>query len=92
MEDVWQVQEAKNRLSELLDKALSEGPQVITRHGKPVVQVIALDERAPYGAAASAAEADLLDFLLNAPKSGLPEGLPTMPRSTKSRKPIFGES
>lgn len=29
----WQVQEAKARLSELLEKTQSEGPQVITRHG-----------------------------------------------------------
>jgi antitoxin Phd len=39
MSAVWQVQEAKNRLSELIEKALEEGPQTITRHGKPVVIV-----------------------------------------------------
>jgi prevent-host-death family protein len=30
---VWQVQEAKTRLSELIEKAQTEGPQTITRHG-----------------------------------------------------------
>ncbi len=30
---VWQVQEAKTRLSELIERAQTEGPQTITRHG-----------------------------------------------------------
>jgi prevent-host-death family protein len=36
----WQLQEAKNKLSELIDRALAEGPQVITRHGVEVVVVM----------------------------------------------------
>ncbi len=36
----WQLQEAKNRLSALIDRALEEGPQVITRHGVEVVVVM----------------------------------------------------
>jgi antitoxin Phd len=36
----WQLQEAKNKLSELIERALAEGPQVITRHGEEVVIVI----------------------------------------------------
>lgn len=39
----WQLQEAKNKLSELIDRALSEGPQVITRHGVEVAVVIPFD-------------------------------------------------
>jgi prevent-host-death family protein len=48
MSRVWQLQEAKNRLSEVVDRALTEGPQTVTRHGKPVVVIIAkaeLDKR-----------------------------------------------
>jgi len=37
----WQLQEAKNRLSEVVGLALSEGPQTITRHGRPTVVVVA---------------------------------------------------
>jgi prevent-host-death family protein len=37
----WQLQEAKNRLSEVVDLALEEGPQTVTRHGKEVVVVVA---------------------------------------------------
>ncbi len=29
----WQVQEAKQRLSEVIRRAVSDGPQVVTRHG-----------------------------------------------------------
>jgi len=36
----WQLHEAKNKLSELIDRALAEGPQVITRHGVEVVVVM----------------------------------------------------
>jgi len=40
----WQIQEAKARFSEMLEKALSEGPQTITRHGKDVAVVIPIDK------------------------------------------------
>lgn len=40
----WQVQQAKQRFSELVRRALHEGPQVVTRHGEEVVVVLAADE------------------------------------------------
>jgi prevent-host-death family protein len=40
----WQLQEAKNRLSEVVDLALSEGPQTVTRHGKDVAVIVAKGE------------------------------------------------
>lgn len=40
----WKVAEAKARFSELIDKALREGAQEITRHGKRAVVVVAADE------------------------------------------------
>jgi prevent-host-death family protein len=30
----WQLQDAKNRLSEVVDTSLSNGPQIISRRGK----------------------------------------------------------
>lgn len=41
--DPWQLQDAKNRLSEVVDQALQSGPQVVTRRGEPVVVVVAYD-------------------------------------------------
>lgn len=36
----WQLQEAKDRFSELVERALSEGPQDITVRGEPVAVLI----------------------------------------------------
>ena len=33
MPQMWQLQEAKNRLSEVVEQAIRSGPQVITRRG-----------------------------------------------------------
>ncbi|GAB4432127.1 MAG: hypothetical protein OHK0015_19270 [Chloroflexi bacterium OHK40] len=40
MGKVWQLQEAKNRLSEVIDEALRDGPQVITRRGAETAVVL----------------------------------------------------
>jgi len=40
----WQLQDAKNQLSELVNRALTEGPQTITRHGRPAVIVVDFKE------------------------------------------------
>ena len=40
----WQMQEAKQKLSEVVDRAVEDGPQTITRHGVDVVVVVAIDE------------------------------------------------
>jgi len=40
----WQVQEAKQRFSELVQRALDEGPQTVTRHGDEVVVVLSKRE------------------------------------------------
>ena len=40
----WKVAEAKARFSELIDRALHEGAQEITRHGKRTVVVVATEE------------------------------------------------
>lgn len=40
----WQLQEAKNKFSEVVDDALTKGPQVITRHGVETVVVVSYAE------------------------------------------------
>jgi antitoxin Phd len=40
----WQVQDAKQRVSELLRVAHIEAPQVVTRHGREIAVVIAIAE------------------------------------------------
>ncbi|MEI7639006.1 MAG: type II toxin-antitoxin system Phd/YefM family antitoxin [Syntrophus sp. (in: bacteria)] len=40
----WQLQEAKSRLSQVVDHALRQGPQTITLRGKPAVVVVSFEE------------------------------------------------
>jgi prevent-host-death family protein len=42
--DSWQLQEAKSRLSKVVEHALHEGPQTITLRGKPAVVVVSFEE------------------------------------------------
>ena len=44
MSKKWQLQEAKNKFSEVIDDALKEGPQVITRRGVQVAVVLSFDQ------------------------------------------------
>lgn len=44
MAKVWQLQEVKNKFSEVVDGALEHGPQIITRRGEEVAVVISYKE------------------------------------------------
>lgn len=71
MNAVWQVQEAKNRFSEMIEQALAKGPQVITRHGRPVARVVAVSAAADstHTAQSLAPQVDgFAKYLLGAPR------------------------
>jgi antitoxin Phd len=40
----WQLQVAKQRFSELVERARHEGPQIVTKHGKEAVVVVSTEE------------------------------------------------
>ena len=42
--DHWQIQDAKQRFSEMIRAVRDEGPQVITRHGEDVAVVVDIAE------------------------------------------------
>jgi prevent-host-death family protein len=42
--NVWQLQEAKSRFSELVEKAISSGPQFVTRRGERTVVILSVKE------------------------------------------------
>ena len=44
MNAIWQIQDAKNKLSEVISCALTQGPQVITKHGEKTVVVVSYAE------------------------------------------------
>ena len=62
----WKLQDAKSRFSELFDRALMEGAQIVSRRGKQKVVVIAKEEydrlTRPPGS--------LSKFLLDSPLAG----------------------
>jgi prevent-host-death family protein len=62
--DHWQIQEAKQRFSEMIRAATSKGPQVITRHGEDIAIVIDVREFHRLSRAA----VNLTDVLLGGPK------------------------
>ena len=60
----WQVQTAKQRFSELVERAVAEGPQVVTKHGRETVVVLEIGEyRRLLGV-----PMDFKEFLLSIPK------------------------
>ncbi|MGK9236669.1 type II toxin-antitoxin system Phd/YefM family antitoxin [Inquilinus limosus] len=60
----WQVQEAKARFSEVVEKARTEGPQTITRHGRERAVLLSIED---YRALLSQ-QADVRALLLGGPK------------------------
>ena len=44
MIQIWQLQEAKNKLSRVVENAVNSGPQIITRHGVEVAIVLSFAE------------------------------------------------
>jgi antitoxin Phd len=40
MKHIWQLQEAKNKFSEVVEGALSQGPQLVTKRGVEAVIVL----------------------------------------------------
>ncbi|TWI74160.1 prevent-host-death family protein [Desulfobotulus alkaliphilus] len=44
IENYWQLQDAKNKFSHLVETAQKKGPQIVTRHGKEAVVVLSVEE------------------------------------------------
>ena len=40
----WQLQDAKNRFSEVVQKAIEQGPQIITRRGVKTVVILSVED------------------------------------------------
>ncbi len=67
MNGTWQIQDAKNRLSEVIDRALKQGPQLITRRGEKTVVVVAYSEYEKL----RKSQGKLSEFFQNSPLAGL---------------------
>ena len=40
----WSVADAKARFSAMIDKARSNGPQILTKNGKPIAVLVSIEE------------------------------------------------
>jgi prevent-host-death family protein len=66
MDDIWTVAEAKAKFSEVLDRALADGPQTITRNGKLTAVIVSAEE----WARRAKREGTLAEFFANSPLRG----------------------
>jgi len=64
--DTWKLQDAKARFSEGADRALHDGPQVVTRHGENAVVIVAYREFV-----GTEPVQDFKDFPMSIPRVGL---------------------
>jgi len=60
----WQVQEAKTKLSEVIERARSEGPQTITKHGKARAVILSIEDYEGL----KRPQPNLIDYLRNGPR------------------------
>lgn len=67
MAHTWQLQDAKNRLSEVVDRAQHTGPQIITRRGTEVAVVLSYEEYARL----QQAQTSLSEFFRLSPLAGI---------------------
>lgn len=63
----WQLQDAKNRFSEVVERAHDEGPQVVTKRGVETAVVLSIEEYHKL----CAAKPSFKEFLAMAPLDGL---------------------
>lgn len=66
---IWQLQEAKNRFSEVVNEAIENGPQIVSRHGEEVVVILAYSEYRQM----QKAQIPLDQFFLQSPLRGIEE-------------------
>jgi prevent-host-death family protein len=78
----WGVAEAKAKFSEVVEQALTEGPQEITRNGRQAVTVIATAELQRL----KKPKQSLAEFLLNSPLRG--SGLKIPKRTKWKARPV----
>jgi antitoxin Phd len=79
----WQLQDAKNRFSEIVKKALREGPQVVTRRGKKTVVIMSIEQ---YQSLVRP-KINIVDFFQESPLRG--EDLDLMRRKDSAREVVI---
>ncbi len=63
----WSLQDAKAQFSELVNRCIENGPQLVTRHGRKAVVIITVEEYEKL----SSPRQGLKEFFLSAPRVDL---------------------
>jgi prevent-host-death family protein len=82
----WSMQDAKNRFSAVVEAALRQGPQTVTRRGRPAVTVISTAEYEGLRRAAAAARPDFRAHLLAIPPADV--DMEDVPRAQAAPRPV----
>ena len=85
MARIWQVQEAKARFSEFLERSLQEGPQIVTKRGVEAAVLLPIEE---WRRLEETARPSLKDLLL-APDARTEALTPPRPKHRHRAAPIF---
>ncbi len=62
-DNIWQLQEAKSKFSQLVEHAMHKEPQIVTKHGNKAVVVLSFEEYTKI----TKPQTDLVQFLRNSP-------------------------
>jgi prevent-host-death family protein len=83
-EQAWPLYDAKNKFSALVETAREHGPQTVTKHGRPSVVVISVEdfERLSNAQRGAPPKARLVDWLFSGPRAALP-GRPARRRTAE---------
>lgn len=65
--NTWQLQDAKSKFSHLVEKALHNGPQFVTKHGNNAVVVLSFKEYQEI----TRPKSDLVAFLRSSPLANI---------------------
>lgn len=79
---MWNLQDAKNRFSAVVEAALAGQPQQVTRRGKPAVMVVSVSEYERLVNAAVHRRGSFVDHLMAAPQ-GEVEHIEVIPREVE---------
>ena len=67
MKREWALQDAKNRFSEVINHALQEGPQIVTRRGDETAVLLSMRDYREL----AAPDGNLVDFFRSSPLVGV---------------------
>ena len=85
----WQLQDAKNRFSAVVDAALTGEPQQVTRRGKPVVVVVSFEEYQRLRKSDAENAPSFVDHLLAIPRGSDDDGFELPSRTRDYAASVF---